>query len=102
MGQILNRIKDIVSSEVNSRKSSLYDKNQADELERIMTELNSSNNDFSSGHTEKENPPQNDTTEVMTESRALEILELSYDATDEMIKFAYKQKMKEYLFSPSP
>ena len=94
MGQILNRIKDIVSAQYSSKKSSLNEINQLDELENIINDLNSSNNNFKNNH--EGNPNQNPSPDIMTEARALEILELPIDARDDLIKNAYKQKMKEY------
>lgn len=100
MGQILNRIKDIVSSEINSHKSSQIDESQSIDLDQIINELNSSNSDL-----KHKNEIYNDDTQnnkeylkniVMTEAQANKILELPENATIEMIKSAYKQKMMEY------
>jgi len=100
MGQILNRIKDIVSSEINSHKSSQIDESQSIDLDQIINDLNSSNSDL-----KHENEAYNDDNQnnkeylkniAMTEAQANKILELPENATIEMIKSAYKQKMMEY------
>ncbi|MEN6510558.1 MAG: DnaJ domain-containing protein [Chloroherpetonaceae bacterium] len=97
MGQILNRLKDLVNSEVNSKKSSGIDDDQAIDLEKIIQELKSSQTDSKFDERTDESDYKNDgRTRVFTVSQALKILELPENATNEMIKSAYKQRMMEY------
>lgn len=100
MGQILNRIKDIVSSEINSHKSSQIDESQSIDLDQIINELNSSNSDLKHKNETYNDDNQNNKEYLkniaMTEAQANKILELPENATIEMIKSAYKQKMMEY------
>ncbi|MEN6296019.1 MAG: DnaJ domain-containing protein [Chloroherpetonaceae bacterium] len=97
MGQILNRLKDLVNSEVNSKKSSGIDDDQAIDLEKIIQELKSSQTDSKFDDRTDESDYKNDSsTRVFTVSQALKILELPENATNEMIKSAYKQRMMEY------
>jgi len=97
MGQILNRIKDIVSSEINSNKSSNLDENRTKDLEQIINELNSSNSSSQfNSQMNGEEKEFNYNNKITSESQALEILELPDDADADMIKSAYKQKMMEY------
>jgi len=97
MGQILNRLKDLVNSEVNSKKSSGIDDDQSIDLEKIIQELKSSQTDSKFDDRTDESDYKNDSsTRVFTVSQALKILELPENATNEMIKSAYKQRMMEY------
>ncbi len=97
MGQILNRLKDLVNSEVNSKKSSGIDADQAIDLEKIIQELKSSQTDSKfDDRTDESDYKSDSSTRVFTVSQALKILELPENATNEMIKSAYKQRMMEY------
>jgi DnaJ-domain-containing protein 1 len=97
MGQILNRLKDLVNSEVNSKKSSGIDDDQAIDLEKIIQELKSSQTDSKfDDRTDESDYKSDSSTRVFTVSQALKILELPENATNEMIKSAYKQRMMEY------
>ncbi len=97
MGQILNRLKDLVNSEVNSKKSSGIDDDQAIDLEKIIQELKSSQTDSKfDDRTDESDYKSVSSTRVFTVSQALKILELPENATNEMIKSAYKQRMMEY------
>lgn len=97
MGQILNRLKDLVNSEVNSKKSSGIDDDQSIDLEKIIQELKSSQTDSKfDDRTDESDYKSDSSTRVFTVSQALKILELPENATNEMIKSAYKQRMMEY------
>ena len=98
MGQILDRIKNLVSTEINSNKLSNYDENRMKDLEQIIKELNStsSNSQFNNQMNDENNKFDLKNNKITSESQALKILELPDDADIEMIKSAYKKKMLEY------
>jgi len=99
VGQLFNRISRFVKSEVDDYEvtSAKYADYYDDELKRIIDELEKEKTfkDKSSYKT-KGNSTQKDENKVFTLDEAYSILGIKSSATNEEIKSAYKQKMKEY------
>ncbi len=95
MGQLFNRIKDYIKSELNH--NDLDSNYNYDELSHIIEELNKSNkvseksDQFQSNHTKAK--VEN---EKMNLQKACEILEIPLDADWETIQNSYRRLIKEY------
>jgi len=96
MGQILNRIIDIAKSYKGSQRADeFYFENEDDELKRIIDELNANNRN--SYYDKKQTADsKRQTEEKMTPEEAFAILKISKNASNDEIKAAYKERMKEY------
>ena len=99
MGQLFNRISKFVKSEIDDYKvtSNKYSDDSDDELKRIIDELEKEKTfKEKSSDSTKDYRNQKDENKVFTLDGAYSILGLKSSATNEEIKSAYKQKMKEY------
>jgi len=99
VGQLFNRISKFVKSEIDDYKvtSNKYSDDSDDELKRIIDELEKEKTfKEKSSDSTKDYRNQKDENKVFTLDGAYSILGLKSSATNEEIKSAYKQKMKEY------
>jgi len=95
MKQIFDRISQILRAEKNSKNydfADLLNRNEDDELKKIIDELNSEKhqtkqNDFNQKDTKKP---------ISNLDEAYKVLGIDNNSTIEQIKEAYKTKMKEY------
>jgi len=98
MGQILERLKNIIKSEVNFNDDIDYDfeKQSEDDLKRIIDELNKKKE--TSQNTENQNNHQQENYQKQQYSvdDAYKILEINENSNNEEIKAAYKKKIKEH------
>jgi DnaJ-domain-containing protein 1 len=96
MGQILNRFKRYVKSEVNSdddiRKAEKMIGSDEDELRKIIEELKKEKQQANA----KSSSDDNDGSPKMNAGLAYSILDIPQNATIEQIKAAYRVKLKEY------
>jgi DnaJ like chaperone protein len=95
MKQIFDRISQILRAEKNSKNydfADLLNRNEDDELKKIIDELNSEK------HQTKQNDfNQKDTKKTISNlDEAYKVLGIDNNSTIEQIKEAYKTKMKEY------
>ena len=98
MGQIFDRLKNFIKSEVNYDDNVNYDfeKQSEDDLKRIIDELNKKKE--TKQNTENQNNQQQDNFQKQQFSLddAYKILEINENSNVEEIKTAYKKKIKEY------
>jgi DnaJ-domain-containing protein 1 len=96
MGQIFNRFKKYVKSEINSdddiRKAEKMIGSEDDELRRIIEELN----EVKKEEKKREESQTREDTSTMNAGIAYSILDIPQNATIEQIKAAYRVKLKEY------
>lgn len=95
MKQIFDRISQILRAEKNSKNydfADLLNRNEDDELKKIIDELNSEKQ-----QTKQNNFNQKDTKKNISNlDEAFKVLGIDNNSTIEQIKEAYKTKMKEY------
>lgn len=95
MKQIFDRISQILRAEKNSKNydfADLLNRNEDDELKKIIDELNSEKK-----QTKQNNFNQKDTKKNISNlDEAFKVLGIDNNSTIEQIKEAYKTKMKEY------
>ncbi len=95
MGQLFNRLRDYLKSEVNNNEFEIY--NQDDDLKSIIDELNKPRKD-SEQNWEEQNTKNKDNLNdsKMDLTKACQILEIPTDADVETIQNAYRRLVKEY------
>jgi DnaJ-domain-containing protein 1 len=99
MGQILNRIYKIAKSELNDKDLSSANNliNRDDEdLKRIIDELNKNQGKQETKSNKSARTEEKRKQESMNADQAYKTLGVGREATNDEIKLAYKQKMKEY------
>ncbi|MBM2814627.1 MAG: hypothetical protein HW421_1389 [Ignavibacteria bacterium] len=100
MGQILRRISKIAKTYMDDSEpmSNVYNSNNDDdELKRIIDELNTKSKTQNSHNQQDKNKNASyQTDSSMSFERALNLLDLSSNATIDEIKSAYKKKIMEY------
>jgi DnaJ-class molecular chaperone len=101
MGQLFNRIKNFVVSELNNKESidnlSVSDSDLEDIVNKLNNYDNNSTQDNFKSKTEKtENSTSTQQHQKLSLSEAYQVLEIDSNLTNEQIKKAYYQKIKEY------
>jgi len=101
MGQLFNRIKNFVASEFNNKESidnlSVSDSDLEDIVNKLNNYDNNSMQDNFKSKTEKtENSTSTQQHQKLSLSEAYQVLEIDSNLTNEQIKKAYYQKIKEY------
>jgi DnaJ-domain-containing protein 1 len=101
MGQLFNRIKNFVASEFNNKESidnlSVSDSDLEDIVNKLNNYDNNSTQDNFKSKTEKtENSTSTQQHQKLSLSEAYQVLEIDSNLTNEQIKKAYYQKIKEY------
>lgn len=101
MGQILNRIKRITQSYIDSEEDSYGSRgkipDEDDELRRIIDDLNKQkDNEASKSKGSEYKQAASGGQSAMTYDRAYSILQINPNAATDDIKAAFKQRMKEY------
>jgi DnaJ-domain-containing protein 1 len=96
MGQIFNRFKKYVKSEINSdddiRKAERIIGSDEDELRKVIEELN----EVKKEESRRKQSQTSESTSAMNAGMAYSILDIPQNATIEQIKAAYRVKLKEY------
>ncbi|OGU13576.1 MAG: hypothetical protein A2X61_02100 [Ignavibacteria bacterium GWB2_35_12] len=105
MGQLFNRIsryiksetQEVVETDLISVSTHHYKNDSDEELKKIIDELNKDKTaKDKSSDSSKDNSTQKNEKKVFTLDDAYSILGLKSEATNDEIKSAYKQKVKEY------
>ncbi len=98
MGQIFERLKNIIKSEVNFNDDINYDfeKQSEDDLKRIIDELNKKKETKQNTSNQNNNQQENYQKQQYSLDDAYKILEINENSNTEEIKAAYKKKIKEY------
>ena len=95
MGQLFDRFKNYVKSEVNYKDYEIPNKDE--ELFKIIEELNQAKTaSENKTHTERERTAKNHSNQKMDLTKACEILEIPIDADLETIQNSYRRLVKEY------
>ncbi|HPI19596.1 MAG TPA: DnaJ domain-containing protein [Candidatus Kapabacteria bacterium] len=98
MGQIFDRLKNIIKSEVNFNDEVNYDfeKQSEDDLKRIIDELNKKKKTKQNTENQNNHQQENFQKQQYSLDDAYKILEINENSNIEEIKAAYKKKIKEY------
>lgn len=95
MGQLFDRLKKFIQSELNHQEHDSYE--NYDELSKIIEELNNPNNDFEQFNQFGSNRPNEKVDNgKMDLKKACQILEIPLDADLETIQNSYRRLIKEY------
>lgn len=95
MGQLFDRFKNYIKSEVNNKDFEIPNNN--DDLSKIIEELNRpKTTQENNTHKEREDYTKNYSNQKMDLNRACEILEIPIDADLETIQNSYRRLVKEY------
>jgi len=96
MGQILNRFKRYIKSEISAdddiRRAEKVIGSEEDELKKVIEELNNAKKEDK----KREETKSNENANTMNAGLAYSILEIPQNATNDQIKSAYRSKLKEY------
>lgn len=98
MGQIFDRLKNLIKSEVNFSDNENYnfEKKSDDDLKRIIEELNKKKEEKQNSSNQNKNRTESSQNKQFSIDEAYKILEINENSNSEEIKTAYKKKIKEY------